>query len=50
MKRSSSNARPKMNLTATSEEVDAKLAEMKAPYSEEQFAERLKESGRTLAM
>ena len=38
----------KMNLTATTEEVDAKLAEMKAPYSEEQFAERLKESGRTL--
>jgi peptidyl-prolyl cis-trans isomerase SurA len=38
----------KMNLTATSEEVDAKLAEMKAPYSEEQFAERLKASGRTL--
>ena len=27
----------KMNLTATSEEVDAKLAEMKAPYTEEQF-------------
>ena len=27
----------KMNLTATNEEVDAKLAEMKAPYSEEQF-------------
>ena len=38
----------KMNLTATTEEVDAKLAEMRAPYSEEQFAERLKESGRTL--
>jgi len=27
----------KMNLTATNEEVDAKLAEMKAPYTEEQF-------------
>ncbi len=38
----------KMNLTATTEEVDAKLAEMKAPYSEDQFAARLKESGRTL--
>ena len=32
----------KMNLTATNEEVDAKLAEMKAPYTEEQFNERLK--------
>ncbi len=27
----------KMNLTATNEEVDAKIAEMKAPYTEEQF-------------
>ena len=32
----------KMNLTATNEEVDAKFAEMKAPYPEEQFQERLK--------
>ncbi len=31
----------KMNLTATPEEVDAKFAEMKAPYSEEQFQARL---------
>ena len=38
----------KMNLTATSEEVDAKLAEMKAPYTEEQFQQQLKASGRTL--
>lgn len=38
----------KMNLTATSEEVDAKLAEMKAPYTEEQFAEQMKASNRTL--
>jgi len=38
----------KMNLTATNEEVDAKLAEMKAPYTEEQFAERLKASNHTL--
>jgi peptidyl-prolyl cis-trans isomerase SurA len=38
----------KMNLTATPEEVDAKLAEMKAPMSEEQFDQQLKASGRTL--
>ena len=38
----------KMNLTATNDEVDAKLAEMKAPYSEEQFAQRLKASNHTL--
>ena len=38
----------KMNLTATSEEVDAKLAEMKAPYTEEQFTEQMKASNRTL--
>jgi peptidyl-prolyl cis-trans isomerase SurA len=38
----------KMNLTATNEEVDAKLAEMKAPYTEEQFNERLKSSNHTL--
>ncbi len=33
----------KMNLTATPEEVDAKLNEMKQPYTEEQFAARLAE-------
>ena len=33
----------KMNLTATPEEVDDKLKEMKAPYSEEQFNQRLAE-------
>ncbi len=33
----------KMNLTATPAEVDAKLAEMKAPYTEEQFQARLSE-------
>ncbi len=33
----------KMNLTATPEEVDAKFAEMKAPYTEEQFDQRLAE-------
>jgi peptidyl-prolyl cis-trans isomerase SurA len=38
----------KMNLTATNEEVDAKLAEMKAPYTEEQFQQKLKASNRTL--
>ncbi len=38
----------KMNLTATNEEVDAKIAEMKAPYTEEQFAEKLKASNHTL--
>lgn len=38
----------KMNLTATNEEVDAKLTEMKSRYTEEQFAQVLKESGRSL--
>jgi len=38
----------KMNLTATSEEVDAKLAEMKAPYTEEQFQQQMKATNRTL--
>jgi peptidyl-prolyl cis-trans isomerase SurA len=38
----------KMNLTATNEEVDAKLAEMKAPYTEDQFNQRLKTSNHTL--
>ena len=38
----------KTNLTATNEEVDAKLAEMKAPYTEEQFDQRLKASNHTL--
>ena len=38
----------KMNLTATNEEVDARIAEMKAPYTEEQFAQRLRASNHTL--
>ena len=38
----------KMNLTATNEEVDAKLAEMKAPYTEEQFDQKLKAGNHTL--
>jgi peptidyl-prolyl cis-trans isomerase SurA len=36
------------NLTATDAEVDAKLAEMKAPYTEEQFQAKLKASNLTL--
>jgi peptidyl-prolyl cis-trans isomerase SurA len=38
----------KQNLTATDAEVDAKLSEMKAPYTEEQFQARLKASNLTL--
>jgi peptidyl-prolyl cis-trans isomerase SurA len=38
----------KMNLTATPEDVDAKVAEMKAPYTEEQFAQQLRASNHTL--
>ncbi len=38
----------KLGLTATDAEVDAKLAEMKAPYTEEQFNARLKASSRTI--
>jgi peptidyl-prolyl cis-trans isomerase SurA len=38
----------KMNLTATNEEVDAKVAEMKAPYTEEQFQQKLQDSNHTL--
>jgi peptidyl-prolyl cis-trans isomerase SurA len=38
----------KMNLTATNEEVDAKIAEMKAPFTEDQFQQKLKESNQTL--
>jgi peptidyl-prolyl cis-trans isomerase SurA len=38
----------KLNLTATNDEVDAKFAEMKAPYTEEQFQERLKASSHTV--
>ena len=38
----------KMNLSATPEDVDAKLAEMKAPYTEEQFSAQLKASNQTL--
>jgi len=38
----------KMNLTATNEEVEAKLTEIKSHGTEEQFAEDLKRSGRRL--
>jgi len=38
----------KLNLTASNDEVDAKFAEMKAPFTEEQFQARLKTSNRTV--
>jgi peptidyl-prolyl cis-trans isomerase SurA len=38
----------KMNLTATNEEVDTKLSEMKAPYTEEEFNQRLKANHTTV--
>jgi peptidyl-prolyl cis-trans isomerase SurA len=37
----------KLGLTATDAEVDAKLAEVKAPYTEEQFRQKLQASGQT---
>ncbi len=39
----------KMNLTATPDEVDAKLAEMKAPFTEDQFNQRLAEHHTNIA-
>ena len=41
-------AAKKMNLVATDEEVDAKLAEYKAPYTQEEFDKRLQAAGMTL--
>jgi peptidyl-prolyl cis-trans isomerase SurA len=38
----------KMNLVATDEEVDAKLAEYKAPYTQEEFNKRLQAAGMSL--
>ena len=38
----------KMNLTATNEEVDAKLAELKARYPEDQFEQKLKATNQTV--
>ncbi len=41
-------AAAKMNLAATPEEVDAKIAELKAPYTEDQFNTQLQNSHETL--
>jgi peptidyl-prolyl cis-trans isomerase SurA len=41
-------AAKKMNLVASDEEVDARLAEMKAPYTQEEFDKRLQDSSMTL--
>src|ERR1700761_3151480 len=38
----------KLGLTATDAEVDAKLSEIKAPYTEEQFRQKLQQSGQTM--
>jgi peptidyl-prolyl cis-trans isomerase SurA len=38
----------KLNLVASDEEVDAKLAEMKAPFTQEEFNARMKANGLTL--
>jgi peptidyl-prolyl cis-trans isomerase SurA len=38
----------KLNLVATDEEVDTKLAEMKAPFTQEEFDRQLKAGNRTL--
>ena len=38
----------KLNLVATDEEVDAKLSELKAPYTQEEFDQNLKAKGMTL--
>jgi peptidyl-prolyl cis-trans isomerase SurA len=41
-------AAKKMNLVASDEEIDAKLAEMKAPYTQEEFGKRLQAAGLSL--
>src|SRR5271167_1113725 len=41
-------AAKKMNLVASDEEVDAKLAEMKAPYTQEEFDRRLQAASMSL--
>jgi peptidyl-prolyl cis-trans isomerase SurA len=41
-------AAKKMNLVASDEEVDAKLAEMKAPYTQEEFGKRLQAASLSL--
>lgn len=38
----------KLNLVATNEEVDAKLTDLKAPYTQEEFDRQLKERNQTL--
>ena len=38
----------KLGLTATDAEVDAKLSEIKAPYTDEQFRQKLQQSGQTI--
>ena len=38
----------KLGLTATDSEVDAKLTELKAPYTEEQFRQKLQAGGQTM--
>ncbi len=38
----------KLNLVATDEEVDAKISELKAPYTQEEFNQNLKAKGMTL--
>jgi peptidyl-prolyl cis-trans isomerase SurA len=38
----------KLGLTATDAEVDAKLSELKAPYTEDQFRQKLQQSGQTI--
>jgi len=38
----------KLGLTATDAEVDAKLSELKAPYTEEQFKQKLQQSAQTM--
>ena len=38
----------KLNLVATDAEVDAKVTELKAPYTEEQFRQKLQASGQTM--
>jgi peptidyl-prolyl cis-trans isomerase SurA len=38
----------KLGLTATDAEVDAKLTELKAPYTDEQFRQKLQASGQTM--
>ena len=43
-----SQSAAKVNLTASPEDVDAKVAEMKAPYTEEQFAQQLQANHTTL--